>query len=172
MKRTTRISGTWRVAALAGATALVLTGCSVFDDLFGDDEPDRGDDGQVSEVVESASIFDIAEGDCLGEYRDDGDVQDVDLIPCDQEHEQEVLLITQIDADELPGQEDIQQQVIDECLPAFEEFVGVEFDESELDIHYLSPSQDSWDQQDDRDIVCTIYDPAGTVSSSFEGANR
>ncbi|WP_166351344.1 septum formation family protein [Phytoactinopolyspora limicola] len=173
MTRTTRISGAIRVAAIVGASALVLTGCSVFDDLFGgDDEPDRNDDGQVSDVVENASIFDITEGDCLGEYADDGDVKVVDIIPCDQEHFQEVLLITQIDAEELPDQEEVRAQVIDECPPAFEEFVGLDFDESELDIHYLSPSSDSWEQQDDRDIVCTVYDPSGMVTGSFRGAER
>lgn len=172
MTSTARTHGALRAAVLVATAAVVLTGCSAVDDLFGDDEPERGDSGQVSEVAENASIFDIAEGDCLGDYSTDTDVQEVDIIPCDQDHAQEVLLITEITGDELPSEDEVQEQVRAECVPAFEEFVGISFDESALDINFLSPSQESWDEQDDRDIVCTIYDPSGSVSGSFEGTER
>jgi hypothetical protein len=162
------------VAACAAAAALVLSGGGVFDDLFGDDSPDRDDEtGEVTEVTEGVSIFDIEVGDCIGPFEagDEGGIDEVDLYPCDVEHEQQVFLITQITDDELPDDEAVRDQVIDECLPVFEEFVGLEYEESVLDINYLSPSADTW-EEDDRDIVCTIYDPGGPVTGSLEGAAR
>ncbi|WP_123788435.1 septum formation family protein [Phytoactinopolyspora halophila] len=158
------------VAALAAA-ALIMSGCSAFEDLMGDDKPDRDEEtGQVTEQQEDISVFDIEEGDCIGEFAQDS-VDTVDLYPCDEEHFQQVFLITEIEQDELPGDEELEELVIDECLPAFEEHVGVAYEESELDVNYLAPSQDTW-ADGDRDIVCTVFDPAGTVTGSLEGADR
>lgn len=172
MTRTARTLDALRATALIAAVGLVLTGCSAFEDLFGDDKPERGENGQVSEIAEGASVFDIVEGDCLSEFDTEGDVKEIDIIPCGQEHHQEVLLITKITAKELPDDEAIKKLVRDKCVPAFNDFVGTSFDDSSLDIQYLSPSQESWDNQEDRDIVCTVYDPAGATTGSLEGADR
>lgn len=172
MTRTARTLDALRATALIAAVALVLAGCSAFEDLFGDDKPERGENGQVSEVVEGASVFDIQDGDCLSQFATEGDVQEIDIIPCDQEHHQEVLMITQITAEQLPDEEAVKKLVREECVPAFKDFVGTSFDDSSLDIQYLSPSQESWENQDDRDIVCTVYDPAGATTGTLKDANR
>ncbi|NED93856.1 hypothetical protein G1H11_00820 [Phytoactinopolyspora alkaliphila] len=174
MARTTRTAHAVRAVALGAAVVLTVTGCSAVEDLFGgDDEPERDQEtGEVSEIVEGASIFDIQEGDCIGEISSAEEVQEVDIIPCDQEYQQQVYLIQEIVSDEFPDQETVEAQAEETCVPAFEDFVGMAYEESDLAIYYLSPSQEGWESEEDRDLVCLVYDPSGAVTGSLEGANR
>lgn len=171
MKRTSR---RLRAAGLITAVlpiTLAASGCSAVDDLLGNDEPERDEQtGEVTEVAEDISVFDITTGDCLGDFPD-GEVETVDLYPCEEEHVQQVFMITEIEDEELPGQEQLEELILDDCLPTFEEFVGLPYEESELQINYLAPSEETW-QEGDRDIVCTVVDPSGSVTGSLEGAAR
>ena len=49
---------------------------------------------------------------------------------------------------------------VGDCISAFE-----------LEVQYLSPTESSW-AMGDREIVCTVLDPAGPVTGTLEGANR
>ncbi|WP_129663213.1 septum formation family protein [Phytoactinopolyspora endophytica] len=178
MARSTRTVAVARVAVVSATLALALTGCSAVSDLFGDDDESEDverdeDTDDVTETVENAGIFNIQIGDCIGSFEsdDDGMVETVDMFPCDQEYEQQIFLITEIAGDELPDDDTLEQQVVDECVPAFEEFVGSEYSDTSLRINYLSPSPESW-SDDDRDIVCTAYDPEGAVTGTLEGSER
>jgi hypothetical protein len=172
--RTIRAARAIRATAIGAVAVLALTGCSAIEDLFGgDDEPERDEQtGEVSEIVEGASIFDIREGDCIGEISSDEEVQEVDIIPCDQPYEQQVYLIQEIVSDEFPDQAAVEAQAEETCLPGFEEFVGLPYDDSELRIYYLSPSEEGWESEEDRDLVCLVYDPEGSATGTFENANR
>ena len=46
------------------------------------------------------------------------------------------------------------------CLEAFDGFVGTPYVDSELDIYYLIPSEESW-SDGDREVVCAVYDLSG-----------
>ena len=50
-------------------------------------------------------------------------------------------------------------------------FVGLSYAESALYLGLVTPSEESW-SQGDRSILCTIYDPAGQVSSSLRNVER
>ncbi|NEE03157.1 septum formation family protein [Phytoactinopolyspora halotolerans] len=178
MARSTPTVAVTRAVVTSAALALALTGCSTVEDLFGNDdegnEVERDEETDaVTEAVENAGIFNIQVGDCIGSFAPDdgGMVETVDMFPCEQEYEQQIFLITQISGDELPDDETLEQQVVDECVPAFEEFVGTPYGETSLRINYLSPSPESW-EDDDRDIVCTAYDPEGPLTGSLEGSER
>ena len=71
----------------------------------------------------------------------------------------------------LPDQTGIETVVQDQCLPAFQAFVGLAYQDSVLEVSYLAPTQDSWDAGD-RELLCLIYDPSGDVTGSLAGANR
>lgn len=151
-------------AAMGAAAALTLSACS-------DDEPQRDDEGNVTESADAADVYDIQVGDCVGDFGDADEVTDVSVGPCEEEHSQEVYLISEIPDGEFPGEEAFRAQAEDECVVEFETFVGVAWEESELDYTWLQPTEESWGQ-DDRELVCLVYDPAGPTTGSFEGANR
>ncbi|GGA72907.1 hypothetical protein GCM10011490_24610 [Pseudoclavibacter endophyticus] len=157
-------------AGVIGASTLALTlalsGCSLLGGVLGGGGADRGDDGQVTETAED-SVFAVQVGDCLNEP-DGTEVSDVELIPCAEPHDYEVFDELELPEGDFPS--DIEDQAKEFCEgDAFTEFVGVDYGSSQLYATYFVPTQDGWEQQDDRLIQCIIYDQeptAGTLAGS------
>lgn len=155
----------WRAsgAALAGLAMLGLTAC-------GEDEPERDESGAVTEGGE-ADVFSLQVGDCIsGET--EGQVSSTPVVPCDEPHESEAFYSHIMDEGGFPGAAAFQTAVEEHCVPAFAEYVGVPLEESALDITWLEPSQQSWDEGADREVLCMVYDPAGQTTGTLEGAAR
>ena len=56
------------------------------------------------------------------------------------------------------------------CLERFETFVGKDYESSSLDIATLYPSQESWQRQNDREVICAVYDmEAEKLTGSVKG---
>lgn len=163
-----RTSTAGALAALVLVASLTLSGCGAISGFFGgavrDDET-----GEISEGGE-IDVFSIAVGDCLASAPD-GEVQSVQVVPCSDEHEGEVFHDFELPDGDFPGDEAIETAAYEGCDPAFEEFVGLTYDESTLDYSYYAPTTESW-AEGDRLISCIISDPAGTVTGSLSGAAR
>ena len=152
---------------LAGLT---LTGCSVLNSLV---EPEAVRD-EAGEVVEGgqSDVFTVSVGDCLSEAQSDGEVMDVPIVPCSEPHDAEIYHDFQVEGTEYPGDEEITRLADEGCLGAFEDFVGVPYDASKLEVTYYTPTEGSWNEVDDRLVSCMIMDPAGPTTDSLEGAER
>lgn len=148
-------------AAVAGLLVVGLGACS--------DEPER--DESTGEVTEGGdeSVFEIAVGDCLTDSQSSGQVTDVPVVPCAEPHSSEVYHTFDVPDGDFPG--DFTAVTEEQCLPAFEEFVGLSYDASVLEVTTLEPSSDTW-ADGDRELVCIINDPAGNVTGTLAGANR
>jgi hypothetical protein len=147
-------------AATAGLLVVGLGACS--------DEPERDASGAVTEGGDE-SVFEIAVGDCLTDQGTGTEVSDVPVVPCTQPHSSEVFHTYQVPGDTFPG--DFTQTAEEQCKPAFQEFVGMAYEQSVLDVTTLEPSVETW-ADGDRELVCIIVDPAGNVTGSLRGANR
>ncbi len=44
------------------------------------------------------------------------------------------------------------------CIERFKAFVGRDYESSSLDIATLYPSHDSWHRENDREVICAVYD--------------
>jgi hypothetical protein len=116
------------------------------------------DDGTVS-------IFELHRGQCVD--LDDGDSDLITGLPardCDEPHDGEVFLIRPmtVSGDEFPGRSALDKKAEEVCSgDAFEEYVGLAYDESELSITYVTPSEDSW-TMGDRDVVCVATSSDGS----------
>ncbi|WP_169738855.1 septum formation family protein [Jiangella gansuensis] len=174
------------VAALAAVTALSLSAC-------GDDSDDNagGDDATATETSggeeteggseeptedegaggETQDVFDVGLGDCISNFNAEEQISELTVIPCEEEHDQEVFAVFEVPDGEFPGSDAFEEQVATECVAEFETFVGLTYDESVLEIQWLEPTEDSW-AQGDRELVCTVLDPEGPVTGTLEGANR
>ena len=68
---------------------------------------------------------------------------------------------------------DTTTETANACGPAFDTFVGLAYEDSTLDIYQLFPTEDTWEQLDDRLISCLIYDPSNPeVTGTLAGAAR
>ena len=130
---------------------------------------DRNESGQI--ITEgTVDVFSIRIGDCFDDTEDNVQISNVGGIPCGFPHDNEIYAITIMPNSAFPGEDAIQSTAQDYCLSQFESFVGLAYEESVLDISYLYPTQDSWNQANDREIDCIVYDMAGEkLSDSMRG---
>ena len=154
--------------ALTCATALLLTGCS----MLGGNEPERDESGAITEAAD-ADAFALRVGDCIEpvDWESEG-FTTMPVTPCTEEHESEVFGSLLMDDGDFPGQAAVEAAATEFCDAEFATFVGVAWVDSELDYAFLGPSQETWEQADDREILCLAYDPAGLTTGSLKGAGR
>lgn len=154
-------------AVLAGAAALVLSvsACGV---LGGADDAKR--DSASGEITESAeaSVFSLEVKDCLvmpsaGETM----VESLNALPCDQPHDGQIYAEQTLT--ELPEQTELDAMAQEFCLTEFEPFVGTAYESSVLEVTFLYPTEQSWQQGDDA-LQCVAQHPSEMVTQSFEGS--
>lgn len=160
-----RITRTSAACLAAGALALTLTAC-------GPQAAERdAETGEITEASE-ADVFSIKVGDCISSAELGTEVETVPTVPCDEPHDTEIYGSTMLPDGEYPGDEEIVELANAYCLPAFETFIGLDYDSSEIYYQPLTPSQMSWDEADDREVLCLAVDEAGGLTGTLEGANR
>ncbi|MFK0400924.1 hypothetical protein ACIQTT_01200 [Microbacterium sp. NPDC090225] len=166
---------TRRALALTGAAVAVsvaLTGCSTINNILGGGSADADRDEETGQVTEGSNIdiFNLKLGDCKMESPS-GLIQDADVVPCDEPHDEEVYYeITMADGEFSEADVDAASQ---ECIgDAYTSFVGIAYEESALEVYPITPTQETWDQLDDRIVQCVIIDPAGQTTGSLKGAAR
>jgi hypothetical protein len=174
-----RIPGVLAAFAIAG---LVLTGCASGNERIEDrdnteveddtteETTDSGDttdettdtetdpDDEEFQAPEEQSVFDITVGDCITQPEEADQYQSLEVVPCSQPHEYEVFHEFNVSATEF-DQDAIEQEIYDVCyVDEFEKFVGTAYDNTTLGVQYLSPTQSSWDDYDDRLVSCMVYE--------------
>ncbi|HET6752923.1 MAG TPA: septum formation family protein [Jiangellaceae bacterium] len=122
--------------------------------------------------AEDIYTTDLEVGDCLGESTVE-ETFSVETVPCSEPHSHEVFASVNLpDGDEdFPGYQVIDEQAEEMCIAEFEGFVGFPYDQSTLEIRFMTPSEESW-LAGDRLVHCAVYDPAGDVGGSLRGAER
>jgi hypothetical protein len=153
-----------RAAIFAVLVALALGACS-------DDKADR-DDGDITDAG-PISVFELRPGDCLSPGDDAvGEIENIEAVPCDEPHTQEVFALPEYPDDEgggaYPGEAEIQQFADASCLEAFEQYTGIDYLNSDLYFTYLHPSVDSWND-DDRTVVCVVTAGGDEMTGSVAG---
>lgn len=156
----------------AAALSLTLTGCSALNGILGGGSGDADRDEDTGQVTESSNIdiFSLKLGDCKMESAA-GLLSDADVVPCSEPHDEEVYY--EITMDDGEFSDEAVDAATDECIgDAFTSFVGVAFQDSTLDVYPITPTQQTWDELDDRIIQCIISDPAGQTTGSLAGSAR
>lgn len=159
--------------ATVGALALALTGCSLLSQITGGSTAER--DVDTNEVIASGqeSAFQMQVGDCFMDDNSMGEISDVPVVPCADAHHNEVYYTADLEGKEWPGEDAISERANQMCYDQFAGFVGVAYEESEIDFFPIMPSEGSWVEMNDREIVCSVWDStAETVTGSLKGANR
>jgi hypothetical protein len=96
-------------------------------------------------------------GDCFNDPPA-SEVHLVEAIPCSEPHDNEVFAIVMLTgfSEEFPGQAVIDEEAGFECLRDFGGYVGTQYENSILDIAYLTPTRNSW-AEGDRRVTCAVY---------------
>jgi len=160
--------------ALLVMVGVVVSSCASSDANV--DETERDDGGDVVEGGD-VGVFRLRVGDCvqLPGGIDGGEAEEVaalEAISCTEEHTGEVVLVENQffgDPDEFPGEEEAFRLADPRCIAALDAYTGTDFETSPFGYYALTPTQSTWDQVDDRELVCiglTLDDDLVTTKST------
>jgi hypothetical protein len=121
-------------------------------------------------VPVEVDVFKLEVGDCFAEVSE-GELMTVPVVPCSEPHIYEVYAQSSLPEGDFPGADAILEQTEELCIAEFESFVGLSYEESVLDVFYLSPTEETW-LVGDRAVTCSIYDPGEEVTGSLRGTER
>ena len=69
-----------------------------------------------------------------------------------------------------PTEIEFENFVGEVCLPAFDEYVGLAYEDSRLEVYWYYPLEDGWNEGDHL-VQCAIYDPLESdIVGSLRGA--
>lgn len=128
-----------RGAVLAAALLVVAVGCG---------------DGNVFSLEPGTCFDDVVELTEEG----GGEVGEVPVVDCAQPHDNEVFATFDLEAASFPGDDEVLQLAVDGCLQRFRDYVGSEPQSSRYAVSHLVPTARTWDVNDDREVVCFLYD--------------
>jgi Septum formation/Domain of unknown function (DUF4190) len=122
-------------------------------------------------------VGDLAEGDCFQAPTADL-LKTVDTVDCTTPHDLEVYVVGPGQFADLgarapyPGETTLSKEAAATCQQAFEGFVGTPYDESELDFYTIYPSRETWENEQDRAVTCSVGNPEARTTGTLEGARR
>ena len=135
------------------------------------DSTERDSDGVVTEGGD-VGAFRLRLGDCVDDDVE-GDVEVVRVVPCEQSHVAEVFHVFDIALDDFPGQASVNSAADDTCLAQFAGYVGAAYGTSEFGVGYIAPTEGTWNQLDDREVLCTLFRVDGAPKAgSARGSGR
>ncbi|MDH4170419.1 MAG: septum formation family protein [Acidimicrobiia bacterium] len=138
-------------------------------------------EGEPDWVGEAVNPFDVHLGECINRYEwseNDNRVDLTTIVSCEGAHDREVFFETDFPAEAgapYPGRDPIEEFARTTCYGAFESFVGVAFEVSDLEITFTVPPEENFTdpQARYRGVVCYLYDPGGRpLSGSARGTRR
>lgn len=105
------------------------------------------------------SVFDLGVGDCF----DDPDqtateVERVESKECVDPHDNEVYALVSMTGSGWPGPDEVNEFAARACYERFTPYVNRSYEESQLEIGWMAPTRESWEERDDRLITCYLYD--------------
>ncbi|CAL9383392.1 septum formation family protein [Nocardiopsis dassonvillei] len=151
------------VSALAAGSVFALSGC-----------------GALMSFMGAGNVMELNVGDCFVEEQMNtalasGEVSNIPLVDCAEEHDSEFFFAYDMTEAEYPGEDATLTQAEELCTgEEFTNFIGVPYSESEIYAGHLYPTQESWDQFNDREIICyaTTSTSGEMVTGTLSGANR
>lgn len=159
-----RIKKIFVMFGLAAALALVGAACGAGD-------ADRDDTGAITEA-DDVNPNSLQVGDCYNDpAAGETQVTELEAVPCEEAHDNEVFHVFDLEGDEFPGQDEVRAEALAGCEPEAEAYVGAPAADAGLRIAPVSPTEQSWNDRDDRTVLCAIYAEDGTeLTGSLQGA--
>ena len=126
--------------------------------------------GLVSSIAACGGQVATAEvGECVVTADIPDDVTDIPTVDCSEPHDGQVVGKFELDDGDYPGDDAVQTAAQEGCLTEFESFVGIAYEESSLEPSWVYPTEQTWNEVDDREVICFAIS-AEDATESWEGA--
>lgn len=128
----------------------------------------------VAAACSDSEVFSLEVGQCFQLPEDEPEeVTGVEVVDCEQPHENEVFYTFELEAERFPGQEAATAAAEEECYGApFEDYIGQPYQSSQVEVFSITPTRVSWQDADDREVVCALWIPEEQVEGSLQGSGR
>ncbi len=156
-----------RALAFAFGAIVLLSACG---GGLETDKTTRDASGAITEAGElGAGALQV--GDCylLGEA--ESQIDTVDGVPCTTAHDFEVFAVFDLPDGDFPGNEGVSDAAGEQCLEAFESYVGLAYSQSVFEGATIAPTEQTWGNGD-REVICSLSDPSGQMSESARNTGR
>ena len=133
----------------------------------------------------STSVFDVQPGQCfVAPTAVKAELSNLNQVPCTKAHTEEAYARVKYRApaagpsaaagggDAYPGGDALDKFAKGACAQHFTAYVGVDYLDSKLFFTYLLPSARSWEQDDDRTVLCFVTTTGGTLTASVKGSRK
>lgn len=102
-----------------------------------------------------SAAVDLEVGECLdSDDLDSDEISRVTTLDCEEPHDVEIFGKHELSDGAFPGMSTIQEVGEEECRDQFFSFMGEDAVASGAQYSYLSPSEKTWDDADDRTVLC------------------
>ena len=123
------------------------------------------------------SVFSLEVGDCFDNSPGQAELMsEVEEVPCSESHDNEVYAVGDHPASSdvpYPGDDALDEYGIGYCLSVFDNYVGIDFEDSRLYIAFFLPTPYEWEEGDDREATCYLYDPnLAKLTGSMKGSRE
>ena len=163
------------------ALALLVGACSGSDGVGGDG---INVDALIEAVTPTTIVFDpndpfqlsgtsvdpadLEAGDCFNEYlyRDGSDFRQrvTTVVSCNGPHDREAYFRTEYpggDSASYPIDDELERWADISCLEEFEDFVGLDYVLSALELGAVVPTFEGWTDDGDRSVICYVFPDQG-----------
>ena len=133
-------------------------------------------------------MFSVKPGDCFSAPKSvQVQLSTLTKKPCSSDHTQEAYALVSFAppggaaarptaipslTSSYPGSDVLTTFAQGACAQRYAGYVGVDYLDSSLFFTYLLPSARSWEQADDRDVICFVTTTGSTLTSSVKGSKR
>lgn len=153
------MTGRRRMGGVLAALLWLLAGCG----------GGGGGGGGESDVP----VFLIRPGDCFNDPPPERQLEQVDVVTCEQPHDNEVFATVAHPAprdEAFPGRDAVVAYAEQACPQPFADYVGATYDQSRFTLFPIVPSATTW-ERGDRQVICALYDhEAGKLTGSARGS--
>lgn len=119
---------------------------------------------------QEGSVAALAVGDCFDDPSSSSDLEELPVVACDEPHRFEVVGAVLLTDSTRPGT-DLEEDAVAACVGSFTSYVGVDPEDSELRQAALVPTAEGW-ADGDREALCLVTDPSGSLVGSVAGSGR
>jgi hypothetical protein len=113
----------------------------------------------VGEITTAGTVdaFEVHMGDCFDdEAFASSEISEIPGVPCSQPHDNEVYAAFDLSG-EWPGDDRVEELAYAGCHERFAGAIGRGYEDSVIDYTAIYPSEGSWKQRDDREVLCVGY---------------
>ena len=124
---------------------------------------ERNEAGEIT-TAGTVDAFEVQVGDCLdAETFTSSEISEVPGVPCTEPHDYQVYAAFDISEVKWPGDERVDELATAGCYDRFAGAIGRSYDESAIDFTTIYPTEGSWKQRDDREVLCVAYHMEGEL---------